>query len=176
MIDGIKLHAKINPDSVAELDKYLKENADKPLKLDKLSIGEKQMKVFEIAAEPQLWQPTFVMDHPVEISPLTKIHRGNSKLVERFEPFAACMEIGNSYSELNDPEEQRSRLKEQEANRGHDEEAHPMDEDFLHAIETGMPPTGGVGIGIERIVMLLTDRASIRDILFFPTMKIINNK
>ena len=176
VIDGIKLHAKINPDSVAELDKYLKENADKPLKLDKLSIGEKQMKVFEIAAEPQLWQPTFVMDHPVEISPLTKIHRGNSKLVERFEPFAARMEIGNSYSELNDPEEQRSRLKEQEANRGHDEEAHPMDEDFLHAIETGMPPTGGVGIGIERIVMLLTDRASIRDILFFPTMKIINNK
>ncbi len=176
VIDGIKIHAKINPDSVAELDKYLKENADKPLKLDKLSIGEKQMKVFEIAAEPHLWQPTFVMDHPVEISPLTKIHRGNSKLVERFEPFAACMEIGNSYSELNDPEEQRSRLKEQEANRSHDEEAHPMDEDFLHAIETGMPPTGGVGIGIERIVMLLTDRASIRDILFFPTMKIINNK
>ncbi len=176
VIDGIKIHAKINPDSLAELDKYLKENADKPLKLDKLSIGEKQMKVFEIAAEPHLWQPTFVMDHPVEISPLTKIHRENSKLVERFEPFAACMEIGNSYSELNDPEEQRNRLKEQEANRGHDEEAHPMDEDFLHAIETGMPPTGGVGIGIERIVMLLTDRASIRDILFFPTMKIINNK
>ena len=176
VMDGIKIHAKINPDSVAELDKYLKENADKPLKLDKLSIGEKQMKVFEIAAEPHLWQPTFVMDHPVEISPLTKIHRENSKLVERFEPFVACMEIGNSYSELNDPEEQRNRLKEQEANRGHDEEAHPMDEDFLHAIETGMPPTGGVGIGIERIVMLLTDRASIRDILFFPTMKIINNK
>ena len=176
VMDGIKIHAKINPDNVAELDQYLKENADKPLKLDKLSIGEKQMKVFEIAAEPHLWQPTFVMDHPVEISPLTKIHRANSKLVERFEPFAACMEIGNSYSELNDPEEQRSRLKEQEANRGHDEEAHPMDEDFLHAIETGMPPTGGVGIGIERIVMLLTDRASIRDILFFPTMKIVNNK
>ncbi len=176
VMDGIKIHAKINPDSVSELDKYLKENADKPLKLDKLSIGEKQMKVFEIAAEPHLWQPTFVMDHPVEISPLTKIHRENSKLVERFEPFAACMEIGNSYSELNDPEEQRSRLKAQDANRGHDEEAHPMDEDFLHAIETGMPPTGGVGIGIERIVMLLTDRASIRDILFFPTMKIVNNK
>ena len=176
VMDGIKIHAKINPDSVAELDKYLKENADKPLKLDKLSIGEKQMKVFEIAAEPHLWQPTFVMDHPVEISPLTKIHRENSKLVERFEPFAACMEIGNSYSELNDPEEQRNRLKEQDAKRGHDEEAHPMDEDFLHAIETGMPPTGGVGIGIERVVMLLTDRASIRDILFFPTMKIVNNK
>jgi lysyl-tRNA synthetase, class II len=176
VMDGIKEYAKINPDDTAALDSYLKLNSDKPLKLELLSTGEKQMKVFEIAAEPHLWQPTFVMDHPVEISPLTKIHRDNSKLVERFEPFAACMEIGNSYSELNDPEEQRARLKDQESKRGHDEEAHPMDEDFLHAIETGMPPTGGVGIGIERIVMLFTDRASIRDILFFPTMKIIHNK
>ena len=81
------------------------------------------------------------------------------------------MEIGNSYSELNDPEEQRNRLKEQEAHRVVNDEAHPMDEDFLHAIETGMPPTGGVGIGIERLVMVITDRPSIRDIIFFPTMK-----
>ena len=81
------------------------------------------------------------------------------------------MEIGNSYSELNDPEDQRNRLKDQEAKRMIDEEAHPMDEDFLHAIETGMPPTGGVGLGIDRIVMLLTDRISIRDIILFPTMK-----
>ena len=81
------------------------------------------------------------------------------------------MEIGNSFSELNDPEEQRSRLKEQEAHRVVNDEAHPMDEDFLHAIETGMPPTGGVGIGIERLVMIITDRPSIRDIIFFPTMK-----
>lgn len=175
VIDGIKEYAEISPDDVPALDEYLKKNSDKPVKLDKLSTGEKQMKVFEIAAEPHLWQPTFVMDHPVDISPLTKIHRGNNKLVERFEPFAACMEIGNSYSELNDPEEQRNRLKEQESKRGHDEEAHPMDEDFLHAIETGMPPTGGVGLGIERIVMIFTDRPSIRDIIFFPTMK-INNK
>jgi lysyl-tRNA synthetase class 2 len=82
------------------------------------------------------------------------------------------MEIGNSYSELNDPEEQYSRLKEQEDKRVVDEEAQPMDEDFIHAIDTGMPPTGGVGLGIERIVMILTDRPSIRDIIFFPTMKI----
>lgn len=176
VMDGIKEYAKINPDDDQAVTSYLKENADKPLKLDQMTLGEKQMKVFEIAAEPHLWQPTFVMDHPVDISPLTKIHRHNSKLVERFEPFAACMEIGNSYSELNDPEEQRNRLKEQESKRGHDEEAHPMDEDFLHAIETGMPPTGGVGLGIERIVMILTDRPSIRDIIFFPTMKIVHNK
>lgn len=172
VMDGITEHAKIDPQDVKSLDEYLLKNSDKPVKLENLTKGEKQMKVFEIAVEPHLWQPTFVMDHPVEISPLTKIHRSNSQLVERFEPFAACMEIGNSYSELNDPEEQRNRLKEQESKRGHDEEAHPMDEDFLHAIETGMPPTGGVGLGIERIVMILTDRASIRDIIFFPTMKI----
>ncbi len=172
VMDGITEYAKINPDDVAALDNYLKTNSGKPIKIENLSTGEKQMKVFEIAAEPHLWQPTIVMDHPVDISPLTKIHRSNPKLVERFEPFIACMEIGNSYSELNDPEEQRNRLKDQESKRGHDEEAHPMDEDFLHAIETGMPPTGGVGIGIERVVMLLTNQSSIRDIIFFPTMKI----
>ena len=171
-MDGIKQYADINPDDVTALDNYLKKNSDKPVKLENLSTGEKQIKVFEIAAEPHLWQPTIVMDHPVEISPLTKIHRDNPKLVERFEPFVACMELGNSYSELNDPEEQRARLKDQEAKRGVDEEAHPMDEDFLLAIDAGMPPTGGVGVGMERIIMLLTDRPSIRDIIFFPTMKI----
>lgn len=177
--DGIQEYAKVNPDEEQSLNEYLIKNSEKPIKSEQLeqwSLGEKQMKVFEIAAEPHLWQPTIVMDHPMEISPLTKVHRNNPKLVERFEPFIACMEVGNSYSELNDPVEQRSRLKEQESKRGHDEEAHPMDEDFLHAIETGMPPTGGVGLGIERLVMILTDRPSIRDIIFFPTMKITNIK
>ncbi len=172
VLDGIKQYAEVDPSSETALNDYLKKNSDKPVKLENLSKGEKQMKVFELAAEPHLWQPTFVMDHPVEISPLTKIHRGNNKLVERFEPFAACMEIGNSYSELNDPEEQRARLKDQEAKRNVDDEAHPMDEDFLHAIETGMPPTGGVGLGVERVVMIFTNQSSIRDIIFFPTMKI----
>ena len=172
VMDGIKQYAAIDPEDESLLGEYLKKHSEKAIKLENLSKGEKQMKVFELAAEPHLWQPTFVMDHPVDISPLTKIHRGNNKLVERFEPFAACMEIGNSFSELNDPEEQRARLKAQESKRQTDDEAHPMDEDFLHAIETGMPPTGGVGIGIERIVMLFTNRPSIRDIIFFPTMKI----
>lgn len=169
--DGIREYAKVNPEDEKAIDQYLKENGEKKKDYTKMNLGEKQIQVFELAVEPHIWNPIFVTDHPVEISPLTKIHRTDKRLVERFEPFAAGMEIGNSYSELNDPEEQRNRLKEQEASRAVNDEAHPMDEDFLHAIETGMPPTGGVGIGIERLVMILTDRPSIRDIIFFPTMK-----
>lgn len=135
------------------------------------SKGHLIMELFDHTVEPNIVQPTFIIDFPVEISPLTKSHRSIPGLVERFEPICAGMEIGNSYTELNDPEEQRSRLEEQESQRVIDEEAQPMDEDFITAIEVGMPPTGGVGIGIERIVMLLTDQHSIRDILLFPTMK-----
>lgn len=133
--------------------------------------GEMIMEAFELVAERHIWNPTFIIDFPKEVSPLTKSHRSIPGLVERFEPIVASMELGNAYTELNDPEDQRARMEEQEAKRVVDEEAQPMDEDFLMAIETGMPPTGGVGIGIERLVMLLTDRPSIRDILFFPTMK-----
>ncbi len=169
--DGIREYAKLDPEKATDTEIF---DACRGLGSDKKkprSRGEMLMELFELSAEKHLLQPTFVMDHPVEISPLTKIHRKDSRLVERFEPFAASMEIGNSFSELNDPEEQYQRLKDQEAKRVVDEEAHPMDEDFLHAIDTGMPPTGGVGLGIERIVMLLTDRPSIRDIILFPTMK-----
>lgn len=171
--DGVKQYAGVDPDKAS--DQEIFEACNKHgAGLEKLGRrGEMIMELFELTAEQHLWQPTFVMDHPVEISPLTKIHRNDKRLVERFEPFAACMEIGNSYSELNDPEDQLARLKEQEAHRGEDEEAHPMDEDFCLAIDAGMPPTGGVGIGVERIVMLLTDRPSIRDIIFFPTMRIV---
>jgi lysyl-tRNA synthetase class 2 len=169
--DGIKEYVKVDPEKLTdkELFDLVKKHGSR---LEKpVSRGEMTMELFELTVEEHLWNPTFVMDHPVEISPLTKIHRNNPKLVERFEPFAACMEIGNSYSELNDPEEQLNRLKEQESKRVIDEEAHPMDEDFMHAIDVGLPPTGGVGLGIERIIMLLSDRASIRDIILFPTMK-----
>jgi lysyl-tRNA synthetase class 2 len=170
--DGVREYAGIDPDTASDDEIFAalkKAGTDED---QKFSRGQMIMELFELKAEPHLWQPTFVMDHPMEISPLTKVHRTDKRLVERFEPFAALMEIGNSYSELNDPEDQYARLKEQEAHRGSDEEAHPMDEDFCLAIDSGMPPTGGVGIGIERVVMLLTDRPSIRDILFFPTMKI----
>ena len=133
--------------------------------------GHLTMELFDHFVEPNIWNPVFITDFPKEISPLTKSHRDNPKLVERFEPICAGMEIGNSYTELNDPVEQKDRLKIQEALRVIDEEAQPMDNDFLHALEVGMPPTGGVGIGVERIVMLITGQSSIRDILFFPTMR-----
>lgn len=169
--DGILEYGKVDVNTLSDqelfaLIKKWGSDREKPA-----SRGEMIMEAFELKAEPHLWQPTFVMDHPVEISPLTKSHRDKPGLVERFEPFAAGMEIGNAYTELNDPEEQLARLQEQESKRVVDEEAHPMDHDFVHAIDVGMPPTGGVGIGIERIVMILTNQHSIRDILLFPTMK-----
>ena len=170
--DGINDYNKVNIEKLSDKEVYdlcMKNGSD--MKKPKLR-GEMIMELFELTVEEHLWHPTFVMDHPIEISPLTKKHRSKAGLVERFEPFAANMEIGNAYSELNDPEDQLARLKEQEAKRVVDEEAQPMDDDFIHAIDTGMPPTGGVGVGIERIVMILADRPSIRDIILFPTMKL----
>ena len=136
-----------------------------------LSKGEMMVEAFELCAESQIWNPTIIYDFPVEVSPLTKTHRDDPVLVERFEPIVAGMELGNSYTELNDPIEQRKKLENQKRWTGTSKETQVVDEDFLKALEMGMPPTGGVGIGVERLVMLLTDSASIRDILFFPTMK-----
>lgn len=127
---------------------------------------------FEAFAEEHMIQPTFVMDHPIEISPLTKKKPENPDYVERFEFFMNGWEMANAYSELNDPIDQRERFKQQEEllSLGN-EEANTTDEDFLNALEIGMPPTGGIGFGIDRMVMLLTDSAAIRDVLLFPTMK-----
>ena len=127
---------------------------------------------FEQFVEEHLVQPTFVMDHPIEISPLTKKKPENPEYVERFEFFMNGWEMANAYSELNDPIDQRERFAAQEELLAQgDEEANHTDEDFLYALELGMPPTGGIGFGIDRMVMLLTDSASIRDVLLFPTMK-----
>ena len=122
--------------------------------------------------EPALVQPTFLIDHPVELSPLAKRSVSNPRLVERFEPFIAGMEIGNAFSELNDPIDQRARFEAQLCARAAgDEEAHPMDEDYLLALEHGLPPTGGLGIGVDRLVMVLTDAPSLREVLLFPHVK-----
>ncbi len=131
---------------------------------------------FDEFCEEKMIQPTFIMDHPIEISPLTKKKPGNPGYVERFELYINGWEMCNAYSELNDPIDQRERFKAQDAlaDAG-DEEANHTDEDFLNALEIGMPPTGGIGYGIDRLVMLLTDSAAIRDVIFFPTMKTLKS-
>lgn len=132
---------------------------------DPLTWGGAVVALFEALVEPRLWNPVFVKDHPVEISPLTKRHRGDPRLVERFEPMIGGMEVGNAYSELNDPVEQYDRLVSQRVAR---DQAYDLDEDFLQAIAHGMPPAGGTGLGVDRIVMILTGAESIRDVVFFP--------
>ena len=173
MIDAVKKYAGVDWNEVSTLeearalaDKHHVEYEDRHKKGDILSL------FFEEFAEEHLIQPTFVMDHPIEISPLTKKKPEDPNYVERFEFFMNGWEMANAYSELNDPIDQRERFKAQEELLAQgDEEANTTDEDFLNALEIGMPPTGGIGFGIDRMCMLMTDSAAIRDVLLFPTMK-----
>ena len=178
MVDAVKKYADVDWNDVETLgqarelaDKFHIEYEERHKKGDILSL------FFEEFAEEHLIQPTFVMDHPIEISPLTKKKPDDPEYVERFEFFMNGWEMANAYSELNDPIDQRERFKAQEELLAQgDEEANTTDEDFLNALEIGMPPTGGIGFGIDRMCMLLTDSAAIRDVLLFPTMKTLGGK
>ena len=176
MVDAVKKYAGVDFNEIHTL-----EEAQAAAKAHDVEFEPRHKKgdilnlFFEKYAEENLIQPTFVMDHPIEISPLTKKKPENPEYVERFEFFMNGWEMANAYSELNDPIDQRERFAAQEELLAQgNEEANHTDEDFLYALELGMPPTGGIGFGIDRMVMLLTDSASIRDVLLFPTMKPID--
>ena len=176
MIDAVKKYAGIDFNEIKTTEEAKALAKEKGVEFeDRHKKGDILSLFFEEFVEEHLVQPTFVMDHPIEISPLTKKKPENPDYVERFEFFMNGWEMANAYSELNDPIDQRERFKAQEELLAQgDEEANTTDEDFLNALEIGMPPTGGIGFGIDRMCMLLTDSAAIRDVLLFPTMKPID--
>jgi len=173
LADSLEKIGGVTPDILNDKEKLLALAADKGIKMTKTGrLGKIITKLFDALVEPELIQPTFITGYPVEVSPLSRRSDTSPELTERFELFIAGREIANGFSELNDPEDQRGRFLQQVADRdAGDKEAHFMDEDYIEALEYGMPPTAGEGIGIDRLAMLLTDAASIREVILFPHMK-----
>lgn len=178
MEEAVKKYAGVDFDQIQSDEEALKIAKEKGIEVTPLmKRGHIINELFETYAEEHLIQPTFITHHPVEVSPLAKRNPDDTRRTNRFEAFANTWEIANGFSELNDPIDQKERFEEQIKQRdAGDEEAHMMDYDFVNALEVGLPPTGGLGIGIDRLIMLLTNQSSIRDVLLFPTMKPINNE
>jgi lysyl-tRNA synthetase, class II len=173
MLEGIRQYAGVAPEAFTSLEEAKAAGARLGLDMSReMQTGGIIEKIHERFVQPRLTAPTFITDFPLETSPLAKKNPENPSVVRRFEGYIAAQEIANAFSEINDPDDQRQRFLQQAQLAAHgDEEAHPMDEDFLRALEYGMPPTGGLGIGIDRLVMVLTDTDSIRDVILFPQMK-----
>ena len=176
MVDAVKKYANVDFNEIKDLEEARAVAREHHIEFEERhKKGDILNLFFEEYVEEHLIQPTFVMDHPIEISPLTKKKPDNPEYVERFEFFINGWEMANAYSELNDPIDQRERFKAQEELLAQgDDEANTTDEDFMNALELGMPPTGGIGFGIDRMVMIMTNSAAIRDVLLFPTMKSID--
>lgn len=173
LLEGIRQYAGVAPEAFDSFESAKAAGAGLGLDMThEINVGGIIEKIHERFVQPKLVEPTFITDFPLETSPLAKKRQDNPRLTRRFEAYVFCQELANAFSEINDPIDQRERFQAQLELKEHgDEEAHPMDEDFIRALEYGMPPTGGLGIGVDRLVMVLTDTDSIRDVLLFPQMK-----
>jgi len=171
--EAVAKYGDISLEDLEDRDKLFAYAQKLGLELDKnIGYGKLLTEVFDEVAEPKLWNPTFITEYPTEVSPLSRMNDDNPEIVDRFELFIVGRELANAFSELNDPDDQKQRFVKQLAEKeAGDEEAHAMDEDYIRALEHGLPPTAGEGIGIDRLVMLLTDSASIRDVILFPQLR-----